>query len=297
MAHAPADFARYVAIDWSGAKGPRLPGIVAASCPAGNGPPALVPPPGGQISWSRGEIVRWLQEVGSAEQALIGFDFSFSAPYLDVGAYFPGTSFAPKTAPELWELVDHLCREDPDFYAGSLAHHPELRALFLRGAEKGSRHERRLRVTENACRDQRLGAAESMFHLVGASQVGLASFSGMRVLNCLFQKTERPVFSIWPFDQIKTDRSVFIEIYTRIFLSMALATRRKVKSLADLNAALAHFGSRPLPNQGFLLSDHATDALISAAGMRALAHRPEFWNPAGLSDKVRRTEGWTFGVL
>ena len=297
MGRTPAEFDGYVAIDWSGAKGPRLPGIVVASCPAGDAPPALVPPPDGQANWSRGEIVRWLREVVAAERALVGFDFSFSGPYLDAGAYFPDTPLAAKTAPELWALVDGLCREDPDFYAGSLAHHPELEALFLRGASKGSRHARRFRVTENRCRDQGLGAAESIFHLVGASQVGLASFSGMRVLNCLFCQSERSVFSIWPFDRDKTDRSVFIEIYTRIFLSMALATRRKVRSFSDLNAALAQFDSRPLSGEGFILNDHATDALISAAGMRALARRPEFWNPAGLSDKVRRTEGWTFGVL
>lgn len=297
MGHAPAGFARYIAIDWSGAKGPRLSGIVVASCQAGDAPPALVPPPRGQANWSRGAIFRWLQDVAVAERSLIGFDFSFSAPYLDAGAYFPGTSVAPETAPELWALVDTLCREDVDFYGGSLAGHPELEALFLRGAVKGARHERRFRVTENRCRDQGLGAAESIFHLVGASQVGLASFSGMRILNSLFNQSERPAASIWPFDQEKTDRSVFMEIYTRIFLSKALATHRKVRSSAGLDAALAHFGSRPLPKRSPALNDHATDALISAAGMRALAPRLEFWNPAGLSDKVRRTEGWTFGVL
>ena len=36
--------------------------------------------------------------------------------------------------------------------------------------------------------------------------------------------------------------------------------------------------------------------LIAAAGMRAIAAEPRWWNPPGLTPELARTEGWTFGV-
>jgi hypothetical protein len=42
--------------------------------------------------------------------------------------------------------------------------------------------------------------------------------------------------------------------------------------------------------------DHATDAMLTAAWLRRAAHRPELWQPAGLTETIAQTEGWTFGV-
>ena len=45
-------------------------------------------------------------------------------------------------------------------------------------------------------------------------------------------------------------------------------------------------------------NDHQTDALVTAAGMRALAaDEPRAFAPPGLTPEIARTEGWTFGVL
>ena len=45
-------------------------------------------------------------------------------------------------------------------------------------------------------------------------------------------------------------------------------------------------------------NDHQTDALVTAAGMRALATtEPGAFGPEGLTPEIARTEGWTFGVL
>ena len=45
-------------------------------------------------------------------------------------------------------------------------------------------------------------------------------------------------------------------------------------------------------------NDHQTDALVTAAGMRALAsEEPRAFAPEGLTPEIARTEGWTFGVL
>jgi hypothetical protein len=44
-------------------------------------------------------------------------------------------------------------------------------------------------------------------------------------------------------------------------------------------------------------NDHATDALLSAAWLRAVAENPTLWQPKGLTDEIARTEGWTFGCI
>jgi hypothetical protein len=59
---------------------------------------------------------------------------------------------------------------------------------------------------------------------------------------------------------------------------------------------LEALGSAPA-RLGFEPDDHQTDALVTAAGMRALAADPRAFAPAGLTAELARTEGWTFGVL
>ena len=45
-------------------------------------------------------------------------------------------------------------------------------------------------------------------------------------------------------------------------------------------------------------NDHQTDALVTAAGMRALATgEPRAFAPEGLTPELARTEGWTFGIV
>jgi hypothetical protein len=86
-----------------------------------------------------------------------------------------------------------------------------------------------------------------------------------------------------------------VEIYTRAFIRLAGLSGRKVRSVDDLDRALAALGSRPAalaraPN------DHETDVLIAAAGLRWIAAMPAYWSPAGLTPGIARTEGWTFGI-
>ncbi|HEV2746461.1 MAG TPA: hypothetical protein VGW34_04085, partial [Allosphingosinicella sp.] len=85
-------------------------------------------------------------------------------------------------------------------------------------------------------------------------------------------------------------------IYTRVFIRLAGLSGRKVRSLAQLDQALAGLGSRPArlardPN------DHETDVLIAAAGLRAIAADARYWRPPALTPEIARGEGWTFGVL
>jgi hypothetical protein len=74
-------------------------------------------------------------------------------------------------------------------------------------------------------------------------------------------------------------------------------TGAKLRSRAALNAALEGLGSKPVRLK-FEPNDHQTDALVTAAGMRALARdEPRAFAPEGLTSQIALTEGWTFGVL
>ena len=58
---------------------------------------------------------------------------------------------------------------------------------------------------------------------------------------------------------------------------------------------LTAYGSQPhAPLARY--DDHATDAILSAAWLRAVADRPELWAPSALTPDLAQTEGWTFGV-
>ncbi len=80
-------FARFAAIDWSGAKGSRHKGIAVAVAEAGDAPPRLVRP--GHV-WSRTEVLDWIAALAGGPPTLVGMDFSFAPPFVARGAYLPG---------------------------------------------------------------------------------------------------------------------------------------------------------------------------------------------------------------
>jgi hypothetical protein len=112
----------------------------------------------------------------------------------------------------------------------------------------------------------------------------------MRLLHRLDGKV-----AIWPMDPLPKAGSAVVEIYTRIYIRNAGLAGMKLRSRAELNRALKALGSAPARLR-FEPNDHQTDAMVTAAGMRALASRPEYWSPDGLTDELARGEGWTFGI-
>ena len=83
---APA-FPRFIAIDWSGARGKRYAGIAVAECRDGDAPPVLVDGPGGW--WSRTALFDWLKAELAREPALVGIDCAFSLPFAVAARGFP----------------------------------------------------------------------------------------------------------------------------------------------------------------------------------------------------------------
>ena len=280
-------FTRFVAIDWSGAKGLRHKGIAIAEARK-DAAPRLVRP--GHI-WSREEVLRWLLREAAREPTLFGFDFSFAPPLIERGHYLPGEDNVPRTARAFWAYVDSRC-DDADLGAASfleLTH----RKHFYFGIADGVKADF---VRFRQC-DARLNAkggrkTASAYDAIGAAQVAKASFSGMRFLHHLGGRV-----AIWPMDPLPKNGSAVVEIYTRIYLRRAGLSGVKLRSRAALNIALQGLGSPP-SRLRFEPTDHQTDALVTAAGMRALVQtEPEAFNPEGLTEGIAQTEGWTFGVL
>lgn len=278
----PPAFSTFAAIDWSGARGLRHKGIAVAVAAPGDAPPHIVAPPrpGG---WARAEVAEWLEALPGA--VLAGFDFSFAPPFVTRGAYLPGSP-APDTAPEFWQWLESRTN-DADYGAGSFLETAERRHFWFGAADGRKAGFMHFRACETAFNAGGGGKASTVFDCVGAAQVAKASFAGMRVLNRL-----RQGFAIWPFDPPR-DRTV-VEIYTRAFIRLAGMRGLKVRGLPDLQRALAALGSTPWPGTAF--TDHESDALIAAAGLRAIAGDRRFWNPDGLTPAIARTEGWTFGI-
>ena len=284
-------FTRFAAIDWSGQAVARPRGLAVAELV--DGAPTLVTRDGG---WSRGAIRDWLAAL-AAEGAdiLIGLDLSPALPFVDRGSYFPGWDASPGDARALWAMVDALAADDPHLAATSVVAHDDLSRHFRRqracgdlfGAGRG-----RLRL----CEERQLAAQlspTSCFNLVGAAQVGKSSLTGMRVLHRL-----GGAVPIWPFDPVPDSGPVLVEIYTTIAARRAGVRkgRSKLRDAASLDAALAALGIRPHVPIG-RYDDHATDALLSAAWLRAVAGDAALWRPESMTAAVARTEGWTFGVM
>ncbi len=285
------EFKHFVAIDWSGAVGPRQPGIAVALCSEGNAAPLLVRP--GHI-WARQDVLDWLRN-DLPDDTLVGMDLSPSLPFADAGAFFSGWQDSPATARDLWAAVDHICADDDHLGASSFVDHAQASRYFRRhGGRTGDRFgtgRGRLRVVEERQKAHGL-SPYSCFNLVGAAQVGKSSLTGMRVLHRLGGN-----IPVWPFDLRPQQGSVIVEIYTSLAARAAglRAGLSKIRDGVALDTALSNIGSRlhaPLPRY----TDHATDAILTAAWLRNVAHDPLLWNPFGL-DAVAQTEGWTFGVV
>jgi len=279
-------FTSTVAIDWSGARGRRHKGIAIAEARAG-APPRLVRP--GHV-WSREEVLDWLLKRAAKEPTLFGFDFSFAPPFAERGAYLPGETDIPDNARDFWTYVDAMSK-DEDLGAASFLEEVHRRHFYFGIADGVKADYVRFRICDAHLNAQGGRKTASAYDAIGAAQVAKASFSGMRLLHRLDGK-----IAIWPMDPLPPEGSAVVEIYTRIYLRNAGMTGKKLRSRSDLNQALTGLGSKPARLR-FEPNDHQTDALVTAAGMCAHLDHSLAFSPPGLTPKLARTEGWTFGIV
>lgn len=282
-------FTRFVAIDWSGAKGERHRGIAIALCGKDEVVPRLIGSPDGG-PWSRAAVADWLIARAAEAPTLFGFDFTFAPPFVARGGYLPGED-VPADAPSFWAYVDAIC-DDVDLGAASLLEVSHRRHFYFGkadGVKAGFLHRRSCEAHYNAGGG---GKLSTVFDAIGAAQVAKASFAGMRLLHRI-----HPHVPIWPFDPMPRRGSLVVEIYTSIAARAAGRPkgRAKMRDIAALNDALAALGSAP--HTGDMPDDHGADAIVTAAWMRTMAGRPELWSPPPLDAHIAATEGWTFGVI
>ncbi len=286
------DFTHFVGVDWTGAKGRRHAGLAVAACETGEVAPKVITPPSGAKNWSRAECTSWIAEglkLKTGERVLVGLDSSFGMPFVDEYCYLENAGL-PEHGRGLWGYVDKLCTDAEDFYGGPFV---DLYSdFYLRTGARGSRYRRRMRVAEQLAVDSGAGPCESVFHLIGPSQVGLSGLSTMRMLH---QFAGHDHIAIWPFEEPGDASVVVVEIYAAAFAALG-GHKGKVRDTETLKVILENLGvSRPF-RTAKPLSDHMADACITAAALRMIAHDPKYWNPAALSPKVRQTEGWVFGI-
>ncbi len=239
-------------------------------------------------------MLDWLLIEAERDPTLFGFDFSFAPPFAERGAYLPGEPGVPETARDFWAYVD-TCAPDEDLGAASFLEQVHRRHFYFGIADGVKADFVRFRQCDARLNEQGGRKTASAYDAIGAAQVAKASFSGMRLLHHLQGRVP-----VWPFDFARDagmpGRSAVVEIYTRIYLRNAGMSGTKLRSRADLNKALGGLGSPPARLR-FEPNDHQTDALVTAAGMRAHAADPRAFAPDGLTPELARTEGWTFGIL
>jgi hypothetical protein len=285
------EFDGFVAIDWSGAVR-NYDGIAVAMCTPGRAAPRLIKAPG--VHWTRKTIAEWLKsQLGSGRRLLIGFDFSFGFPFETDGGYLGGKAPGIDDIFSLWNLIEARSCGDPDFGCMRFIGDADYTSLFWLQGSRPTQWIERKRRTEYACAELTKTRPDSLYKMLHSKQVGKASITGMRVLHHIRTSTTGRV-AIWPFEEVR--ESAIVEIYPTMFRKMAAGAIAKIRSRRQLNAALGRIGSQPMRSINEDFSDHETDALLSAAGLRKIASDPAVWNPPETTSPRVHREGWIFGV-
>ena len=281
-------FHGYIAIDWSGADG-RYAGISMALCTPGRGAPRLIAPEA--ALWTRTAVADWLdRELKSGRPLLIGCDFAFGLPFERHG-YLAGAAPELGGIFDLWELIEEASAGAADFGCARVFADPRFAPLYWQSGRQPAAWTLRQRRAEVACARATGTHPECVFKLIGPKQVGKASLTGIRVLRHV-RSENRARVAVWPFEPVGS-KSVLVEIYPTLFRKQAAGGLVKLRTAEALNAALRKLGARGVP--AATLSDHDTDALISAAGLRHLIEHAGVTLSLPADPHIRR-EGWIFGV-
>nr|WP_136251622.1 hypothetical protein [Ningiella ruwaisensis] len=291
-------FDSYIGIDWSGAKSPLKSNAIAmASCDnIIDSKPCF-----DSKKKSRSDVFAVLRDYANdKKRTLAGIDCNFGY-CIDVGHKQFGKNAHFNT---LWQTVDALNHGHDNFFAGEFWTHPEYgRAFWTQGKQPEwfDLHALR-RQTEIKAHLQGLGTPESPFKLIGAKQVGKGGLAGMRMIAELKREFPKKV-CVWPFDidHFHSASLVITEIYPRLFIRHAGFGNEKVRTEAQLNTILQHFGvdcrqtySSDASDSG--ISDHLSDAIIASAGLRWFCQNERVLDINKLPEQALRFEGWIFGV-
>ena len=294
-------FSAFIGIDWSGARGPRQPGIQMAWARPGRGVPRTILTADGR-HWGRQAVHdRLLAAATTADTGspiLVGIDFAFAHPFMDAGAYYPGLDDSPDGPAALWARIEAECAYDPHFYGGAMFAAPRFADYYLSPRNhRAPRYRSRRRLTELAARDA-ARAPSPTFKAIGADNVATGSMAGMRLIHAL-RGALGPRLAVWPFDDVtRLDRRsmVLVEIFPSYYFHRAGLNPAKNAAAAPafMNAALKAYDSRGVGADFAPRGSDAdeADAIISAAALRWFAGQAASWTPP----PAAALEGWIFGV-
>jgi len=291
------NFDHFIGIDWSGAKDIYTPSISIAQCKKGQAPPVRITNPYHSRHWSRTDVARWILKLCDRRgRILIGIDANFGyAQEIGLGQFGKEYNYS-----DLWSAVESVNQNEANFYAGRYWQaHPEY---FWEVGKKPDHITLPKRLTEITCGEAGYGWPESPFKLLGPKQVGKGGMAAMRVALYLKRRAGDQI-CIWPFENhlVETSQIVISEIYPRQFLRRCGHGMTKVNTLKELNVALEKMGSQKIKNDTYRCTNHDTDALVSACGLRMLCGSENtvpksISYPPMLNENIAAREGWIFGV-
>lgn len=288
------NFDQFIGVDWSGAKAPiKTKSIAVASVSKDKDDLTLY-----QNIRSRRAVAEFIGDVIESEtRTLIGIDcnFGYAAETLRKQINFKAA------APDLWAKVDAVNTESPNFFAGNFWTHPKFKEDFWTEGKMPIGFKMPKRTTEVICANNGYGHPESPFKLIGAKQVGKGGLAGMRMVHYLQDKYDDKI-AVWPFNDDKScdaAKVILAEIYPRQFIMRAGMGTQKIRNKGDLEQILKFYGMTNGNYKNF--TDHDTDALVSAAGLRYLCGMKQeipnaISNPPQMTKIAQFCEGWIFGV-
>lgn len=291
------EFDSIIAIDWSGAKAVQTRAIAVAEIVRDSDEVRLLKPEEGG-RWSRDAVATKLTEIAqnnrkSDRRTLVGIDanFSYGKSFLDAQLRHA------RSAVDLWQYLDERAGGVPNYYARAIWEHADVAHHYWHTGPEPTGFLRHSRRTEDLCSKVDLGRPESPFKLIGPKQVGKGGLSVMRLCHALRGELGTKL-AVWPFDdaaQIEAASLVIVEIFPRLFISRSkLRTSAKLRLSEHLDEALTAFGCRTAPRDN--ATDHDTDALIAAAGMRQALRETGLPQPPTDLAGLIRLEGWIFGL-
>jgi hypothetical protein len=285
-------FDSYVAIDWSGASSLYSPSIAIAEITHQSEKIELIRPTNHHL-WSRTSVYEWiLNKSQQGKRIFVGIDANFSYAHNVIKKQFPKT----ENAFEFWHHIELLCQNTENFYAHNIWQHPQLKEYFWTSGKMPENFFFHQRYTEHECITQKIGSPENPFKLIGAKQVGKGGLAVMRMLHKLRKNLGEDV-AIWPFDtkdKINSSPLVCAEIYPRLFIQKSGFGQKKIRTNDELKNILSMYDASFISENAF--SDHESDALISAAGIKNLFRKQYPFSLHHDNKIISDFEGWILGV-
>lgn len=217
---------------------------------------------------------------------LVGLDFAFG---------FPAAFQLPQldggwSSDDLWRWAAALADEEAESVRSRLAEDPRLARQFrFRGGDGARMHRRR---TDEGVEQSR---PESVFHLIGPSQVGLASITGIAMLHRL---RDADHLAVWPFDppaRLEAARVVLVEVFPRMWLNRGLRKNELPERVRQLDAwRHAGMAFHPKAELAAASSGDALDAAAAAVGLARTSYTLP--SPEVVPAESRSREGWIAGV-